>query len=122
MARVQEPMSEVNGNLSDILRRADAYLQSHPEAPTQFDGSSQVNSIIRRVSIRRVSGTSVAEIDGLIGELRSLRDYLLKEGLRIQRELAEYNRLNHGALESTKIIADTLMKMKTGSDSVPRTQ
>jgi hypothetical protein len=41
----------------------------------------------------------VAEIDGLIGELRSLRDYLLKEGLRIQRELAEYNRLNHGALE-----------------------
>jgi len=53
-------MSEVNGNLSDILRRADAYLQSHPEAPTQFDGSSQVNSIIRRVS-----GTSVAEIDGL---------------------------------------------------------
>ncbi len=117
MARVQEPMSEVNGNLSDILRRADAYLQSHPEAPTQFDGSSQVNSIIRRVS-----GTSVAEIDGLIGELRSLRDYLLKEGLRIQRELAEYNRLNHGALESAKIIADTLMKMKTGSDSVPRTQ
>jgi hypothetical protein len=63
----------------------------------------------------------VVEIDGLIGATL-VRDYLLKEGLRIQRELAEHNRLNHGALEWTKIIADTLMKMKTGSDSAPRTQ
>jgi hypothetical protein len=117
MARVQEPMSEVNGNLSDILRRADAYLQSQPKATAQFDGSSQVSSMIRRVC-----GTSVAEIDGLIGELRSLRDYLLKEGVRIQRELTEYTRLSQGALDSTKIIAETLMRMKTGPDSAPRTQ
>jgi hypothetical protein len=116
MARVQEPRSEVNGNLSDILHRADAHLHRRSE-PTAPDGPNQLNS-----TIQRVSGASVAEIDGLIRELQSLRDYLLREGQRIQRELTEYTRLNHGALESTRIIAETLMKMRTGPDRAPRTQ
>jgi hypothetical protein len=116
MARVQEPRSEVNGNISDILHRADAHLHRRPE-PSAPDGPNQLNS-----TIQRVSGASVAEIDGLIRELQSLRDYLMREGQRIQRELTEYTRLNHGALESTRIIAETLMKTRTGPDRAPRTQ
>jgi hypothetical protein len=64
----------------------------------------------------------VTEIDRLIGELQSLRDYLLNEGQRIQRELTEYTRLNQGAMESTRVINETLMKMKTGPDRAFRIQ
>ena len=117
MGRAQEPRSEVNGNISDkitdIIHRADAHLRRQSE-PTIPDGPSQLNSIIQRVS-----GGSVAEIDRLIGELQSLREYLLKEGQRIQRELAEYTRVNQGAFESTKMIADSLMNMRRGSDRAP---
>jgi hypothetical protein len=116
MARLQEP-SEVTDKLSDILRRADGPpLQGRSEV-TQSDGPSQLNSIIQGVS-----GASVSEIDGLIDELRSLRDYLLKEGQRIQRELTEYGRLSQGALETTRVITDSLLKTKTGPGRSPRIQ
>jgi hypothetical protein len=49
----------------------------------------------------------------LIGELKSLRNYVLNEGQRIEREVTEYVRLNQGAIESTKVITETLLKWKT---------
>jgi hypothetical protein len=64
----------------------------------------------------------VAEMDGLIDELRSLRDYLLKEGQRIQRELNEYSHLSQGAIETTRVITDSLLKTKTGPGRSPQVQ
>ena len=64
--------------------------------------------------MQRISGASVAEIDRLIGELQSVREFLLNDGQRLQRELTEYVRLNLGALESTRIVAESLTKMKAG--------
>jgi hypothetical protein len=75
----------------------------------QGDGPNQFNAMIQRVS-----GASVAEIDRLIGELQSVREFLLNDGQRLQRELTEYVRLNLGALESTRIVAESLTKMKAG--------
>ena len=120
MTQGQEPRSEVNGNISDnisdIIHRAEAHLRRRSESNAP-DRPTQLNSIIQQVS-----GASVAELDRLISELQSLREYLLKEGQRIQRELLEYTRLNQGALESTRIIRETLINMKTGADRAPRTQ
>jgi hypothetical protein len=116
MARVQEP-SELTDKLSDILRRADGPPLPRRSEVTQSDGSSQLNSIIQGVS-----GASVAEIDRLIDELRSLRDYLLKEGERIQRELTGYSRLSQGAIETTRVITDSLLKTKTPPGRSPQIQ
>jgi hypothetical protein len=105
MAR--DPGSDVHPNLREVLSRAEATPLPRRSEPTPPEGASQLNSIIQRVS-----GASVAEIDRLIDELQSLRDFLLKEGQRIHRELTDYTRLNQGAVESTRVVAETLMKMK----------
>ena len=75
----------------------------------QGDGPNQFNSMIQRVS-----AASMAEIDRLIGELQSLRESLLNDGQRLQRELTEYVRLNQSAIESTRIVAESLTKIKAG--------
>ncbi len=115
MARGQDSRSEVTDKLSDILRRADNAppLHKRTEAITQPEGPSQLSSIIQRVS-----GASVAEIDALIAELQSLREYLVNEGQRIQRELTEYTRLNQGAMETTRVITASLLKTRTESDRI----
>ncbi len=66
--------------------------------------------------IHRVSEASVSEIEMLIAELQLLRDYLLKEGQRLQREINAYAHLNQGAMESTRIITETLLRWKAGPD------
>jgi hypothetical protein len=66
--------------------------------------------------IHRVSEASVSEIEMLIAELQSLRDYLLNEGQRLQREITAYAHLNQGAMESTRVITETLLRWKAGPD------
>jgi hypothetical protein len=92
-------------------------LRRESEARTQPDAPGNLTS-----TIQRVSGASLTEIDRLIGELQSLRDYLLNEGQRIEREIAEYTRLNQGAMESTRLITERLLKWRTGSDRDSRMQ
>jgi hypothetical protein len=82
----------------------------------QTEGASNLSSVIERIS-----GTSIIEIEQLITELQALRDYLLKEGQRLQREVTEYARLNQGAMESTRVINETLRR-KAGPDRTSRTQ
>lgn len=113
MAQGQDPRSEVTDKLSDILRRAnnEPPLHKRSEAIMQPEGSTHLRSIIQRVS-----GASVAEIDALIAELQSLREYLVNEGQRIRRELTEYTRLNQGAMETTRVITASLLTTRTGPD------
>jgi hypothetical protein len=66
--------------------------------------------------LQRVAGSSVQEIDRLITELQTLRDMLQEEGARVQREITEYAHLSQSAMQSTKIIAESLGKWKGGAD------
>jgi hypothetical protein len=52
------------------------------------------------------------EIDKLIAELQTLRDYLQNEGQRVQQEVAEYAHMSQAATKSTKIIAESLAQWK----------
>jgi len=70
-------------------------------------GVSSLNALIQRVS-----GTSVMEIEKLIAELQTLRDYLQNEGQRVQREITEYAHMSQAATKSTKIIAENLAQWK----------
>ena len=68
------------------------------------------NSVV--TLLQRVAGTSVQDIDRLISQLQTLRDILQEQGARVQRNLAEYAHLSQSAMQSTKIIAESLAQWK----------
>jgi len=74
--------------------------------------ATQVNSLIQRVSI-----TSVNEIDKLISELQSVRDFLHHESQRVQREISGYTQLSEAALKSTRIITESMSQWKNTGDN-----
>jgi hypothetical protein len=59
----------------------------------------------------------VQEIDRLISELQTLREMLHNEGARVQREIVEYATLSQAAMQSTKIIAESLTHWKRTPDA-----
>jgi hypothetical protein len=71
--------------------------------------------------VQRVAGTSVQEIDELIAELQTLRALLQEEAARVQRNLAEYAHLSQSAMQSTKIIAESLAQWKHVGNGSPHT-
>ena len=62
--------------------------------------------------LQRVAGSSVQEIDRLMTELHTLRELLQSEGARVQREITEYAHLSQSAMQSTKVITESLAKWK----------
>src|SRR5258708_40131002 len=94
----------VEGEIRDFVRRDGANLRRAPET----DSELVANNIT--TLLQRVAGTSVQEIDRLIAELQTLRELLHEEGARVQREIAEYAHLSQSAMQSTKIIAESLGK------------
>ncbi len=104
MGQIQAPASEANDDASDLIHNAESELRKL--AP---DSASNLSSLIQRVS-----QASVSEIEMLIAELQGLRDFLLNEGQRVQREITEYARLSQAAMESTRVITETLLKWKAG--------
>jgi hypothetical protein len=55
---------------------------------------------------------AVSEIDKLMGELGSARDYLTAEAERIRRETARLKSLSNTAVASVRIISDSLSKWR----------
>jgi hypothetical protein len=91
---------QVEGEIREFVRR-DVSVFRHPRA----DGSDadSINSLIQRVA-----GQSIGEIDHVVGELTRLRDMLRNEGERVQREISNYASLSQAAMNSMKIIADSM--------------
>jgi hypothetical protein len=99
-AREREELGKVNGELREF-------------GPSQQKDSETDDQLVAKdlaSLLKRVARTSVQEIDGLIIELQALREKLQNEGARVQREIMEYATLNQSALESTKIISESLRK------------
>jgi hypothetical protein len=103
--------SEVEGEIREFVRRDVATLRRQPESDSEMVASN-ISSLLQRVS-----GTSVQEIDKLIGELQTLREMLATEGARVQREIVEYATLSQAAMQSTKIIAESLGHWKKVPDA-----
>src|ERR1700756_5290802 len=124
-------VSEVEAGIRDFVRNDIAYLrrpapgiQSSGDTPlepkvevklepTQEATVNNVNSLIQRVA-----GTSLAEIEDLIGELEALRDLLHAEGQRVQREISGYAQLSQAAMKSTRMLADNVSQWKRGAGTV----
>jgi hypothetical protein len=102
---------QVEGEIRELVRRDAANLRRPPPEASE-SGVSNLNSVIQRVS-----GTSVLEIEKLITELQTLRDYLQAEAQRVQRELNEYAQMSQAASKSTKIIAESLSQWKHAAEA-----
>ena len=83
------------------------------------DSELLANSI--EALVQHMAGSSVQEIDGLIAELQTLRALLEEEAARVQRNLAEYAHLSQSAMQSTRIIAESLAQWKQVSGYAPHT-
>src|SRR6266511_1635403 len=106
---------EVEGEIREFVRRDGANLRRSPEMDSELVADN-ISTLLQRVA-----GSSVQEIDRLIAELQTLRDLLHEEGARVQREIAEYAHLSQSAMQSTKIIAESLGKWKGNVERSPRT-
>src|SRR5215510_12856594 len=71
--------------------------------PTEPDLTGHVGTLMRRVS-----DSSLRDIDDLIDRLQRRREQLLAESERVQREIIEYAKLSQTTMQSTKIIAESL--------------
>jgi transposase len=113
-ADVLPPLSEVEGEIREFVRKDVASLRRFPEAGGEVFVSN-LNSIVQRVA-----GTSVAEIDNLISELEQLREHLHHEGQRVQREVVAYAQMSQAAMRSTKIIVESMAHFKQDDDEPGR--
>jgi hypothetical protein len=106
-----DKMSEVEGEIREFVRRDVAAFRR----PNASDGelvASNIGSLLRRVS-----GSSVQEIDRLIAELKALRVTLHQEGERVSREIVEYATLSQAAMQSTRILSESLNRWKAVADA-----
>ena len=101
----------LNGVRSDRLTERLAWLKPQP------DVVGDVNQSIGEL-IDKMSATSIAEIENLISELETVRNYLKTEGDRVQQEMARYAHLSDTASASVKIIAERLGQWREGRTMV----
>jgi hypothetical protein len=107
----EQDVMEVEGQIREFVRRDVAGLRREPESDSQMVASN-ISSLLQRVS-----GNSVQEIERLIEELQALREALHLEGARVQREIVGYASLSQAAMQSTRIIADSLTHWKKVHDA-----
>jgi len=115
-------VTEVEAGIRDFVRNDIAYLRrpaagaATSDVPLDASAEATVSSV--NSLIQRVAGTSLTEIENLIGELEALRDLLHSEGQRVQREIAGYAQLSQAAMKSTRMIADNVAQWKRAAENV----
>jgi len=118
-------VSEVEAGIRAFVRNDVAYLRRPPTltpdaaaAAAALEPSTEATVNNVNSLIQRVAGTSLSEIENLIGELESLRDLLHAEGQRVQREISGYAQLSQAAMKSTRMIADNVTQWKRAADGL----
>ena len=110
IAAATTAVEQVEGEIRAFVRR-DVSVFRRPRQETGDPAVDSISSVIDRVS-----GASVTEIERVIAELTTVRDMLRSEGERVQREIVEYATLSQSAMQSTKIIAESLAHWKIAGD------
>ena len=105
-----EKVNQVEAEIRDFVRR-DLQTVRRAAADTTEVVASNINSLVDRVA-----GSTIREIDTLLRELESLRDLLQSEGERVQREVAGYAQLSQSAMNSTRVIADSMQTWRKQVD------
>lgn len=103
---------EFEGQIREFVRKDVAPWRKRPERPEQ-PADSQADNV--SMLVQRVAGASLNEIDHVIEELRSMREFLRNEGERVQREIAGYATVSQTAAASMKTISDSMAQWRSAS-------
>ena len=98
---------------------ADASSSSPPTVPPDVApeaGSDNVSSLVQNLG-----APSIDELEKIIGELQQARSYLKSESERIERETVGYTELSQTAMESVRIIAETVGEWRKAGHPVRST-
>ena len=108
--------AEVEGGIRELVSRdvAEPRRQITNHSNHGNDSESVINNL--GLLLQRVSLNSVNEIDELISELKILRDQLQHDGDRMARDILGYASLSQTAMQSTKILTESLTNRKNGAD------
>jgi hypothetical protein len=104
--------AEFEGEIREFIRK-DAPWRRRGEPAGDAPGESI------SMLVQRVAGASINEIDNIIDELNTMRDYLRSEGERVQREVAGYAGLNQTAATSIKTIAESMLQWRDAVSAPP---
>jgi hypothetical protein len=111
----------------DTLVKTDKALPSLIKTDQELPGARPPNAPEPGDDIVAFGTISIGEIEKLMEELRTARDYLRAEGERVRRMNARYAHLTRTASASVKIIAESMGKwrtteMETAGDADPATR
>jgi hypothetical protein len=67
-----------------------------------------------------MAGASIEEIERVIAELANVRDMLRSEATRLQGELNTYAATSQSAVDTMRIVADSLVKWKSQTPKLPQ--
>jgi len=108
-------VASFEGEIREFIRRDVAPRRSQSESgPSGDPAADHVNKLVSNAS-----GAAMEQIDRVILELQSIRDMLRNEGERVTREISGFASLNHAAITSMKVIADSLVQWKNGAQVHP---
>jgi hypothetical protein len=111
-AEHEETVEKLDREIREFVRHEVVTNPAHqPENESELVASN-INSLLQRVT-----AASLQEIDSLITELESSRDMLQSEAARVQRAIVQYSTLSQTALQSTKIITESLTQLKKVPDA-----
>jgi|SRR5262245_18870179 len=106
-----DKVHEVEGEIRKFVRRDINNMRRNQETDSQLVANN-ISSLLQRVA-----GVSVQEIDRLIAELQSLRETLTTEAERVQREIVRHAMLSQSAVQSTKIIGESIAHWRKVPDA-----
>jgi hypothetical protein len=91
---------------ADATAHTAAHAASHA-ANSAFSHPARIEDGDRSF-VARLSASSIDKLDGLIAELKEMREVLRFEGERVQREAGNYVQLVQTALAVTQAVTDTV--------------
>ena len=106
-----DKVHEVEGEIRKFVRRDINNMRRNQETDSQLVANN-ISSLLQRVA-----GVSVQEIDRLIAELQNLRETLTTEAERVQREIVRYATLSQSAVQSTRIIGESIAHWRKVPDA-----
>ena len=109
-----EIFSKLEGEIRNVVSQGNTAPQPQRGNDNEL-AASDIGSILQRVS-----GTSVQEIEKLIGELQILRDMLQREAARVEREVVGYAALLQNARGSITAISESLSVWQTDRGDTSR--
>jgi len=103
---------EFEGEIREFVRKDVAPWRKRPEAAPAEVPAENVSMLVQRVA-----GASLGEIDHVMEELRTMREFLRNEGDRVQREIAGYATVSQAAAASMKVISESMEQWRNTANA-----